>query len=113
MPEHNNPSDYLALEMMSELKTTNKRQTTVIKCLLGIICGSFIAVLLVVAGFLIYLNQYDFSSSESITNTASGVYTLVDSSGNVVASDMPAEEIVEMIINGQSELDQNYYAEKD
>ncbi len=55
----------------------------------GIICIVFL-----------YLYQYDFTSTVEQT----GVYTLVDSEGNVISSDIPPEqinEILEIINNGK------------
>ena len=53
--------------------------------------------LLVVGVFLWYLNQYDFVSESTITTTtnndSTGVYSLIDSEGNVVASDLTDDEI--------------------
>lgn len=53
-----------------------------------------------IGGFVWYLNQYDFVSS--IESTA--VYSIIDSSGNVISSDIPQdqlERILELISNGK------------
>lgn len=60
-------------------------------------CGCIVAVLLTVGGFLWYLNQYDFSSEETTTYTSTGVYSLIDSEGNVIASDLTPEEIEQLM----------------
>lgn len=91
--------DFIVSELLSELKAENERKERQIRRLnttLAItIAVAMLAVLLVVAGFLWYLNQYDFSatSTETITNTAEGVYAIIDSDGNVIGSDFTAEEI--------------------
>lgn len=110
MSTHPEGTDYLALELLSELKASNTRQSGVIKALILSLVGAVAAILLVVAGFLWYLNQYDFTSTETTTTHASGVYTLVDSEGNIIASDVPAEEIynvMEDIAYGDGEIYEN------
>lgn len=97
------PQDFLASELLSELKAENNRKDLLIKRLCKIIATiviiSLLAIIGTVTGFLWYLNQYDFTSEQ----TVSGVYALVDSEGNIVASDFNAEEvesILEVIGNG-------------
>lgn len=91
--------DFIVSELLSELKAENERKERQIHSLNNTltitIAAAVAAVLLVVAGFLWYLNQYDFSatSTETITNTAEGVYAIIDSNGNVVGTDFTAEEI--------------------
>ena len=91
--------DFIVSELLSELKAENERKERQIHRLnttLAItIAVAMLSVLLVVAGFLWYLNQYDFSATttETITNTAEGVYAIIDSDGNVVGTDFTAEEI--------------------
>lgn len=87
--------DFIVTGLLSELKAENIRKDAVIRGLIKVICGVVAAVLVVVAGFLLYLNQYDFSSTT--TTNATGVYTLVDSQGNVVATDLTADDIEEVI----------------
>lgn len=94
-------SDFIVSELLSELKEENIRKDRQIqglsRTLKYTIIGALIAVLVVVAAFLLYLNQYDFSSSETTTNNAEGVYAIVDSEGNVVGADFTAEEIQQMM----------------
>lgn len=91
--------DFIVSELLSELKAENERKERQIRRLnttLAItIAVAMLSVLLVVAGFLWYLNQYDFSATttETITNTAEGVYAIIDSDGNVVGTDFTADEI--------------------
>ena len=91
--------DFIVSELLSELKAENGRKERQIlrlnRTLAATIAVSMLAVLLVVAGFLWYLNQYDFSATttEMVTNTAEGVYAIIDSEGNVVGTDLTAEEI--------------------
>ena len=96
-------TDFIVSELLSELKAENERKERQVrnlsKTLAVTIIAALAAVLLVVAGFLWYLNQYDFSSTttETITNTAEGVYAIVDSEGNVIGSDFTAEEIQQFL----------------
>ena len=104
--------DFIVSELLAELKAENERKERQIhrlnRTLAVTISMAMVAVLLVVAGFLWYLNQYDFSATETmtetITNTAEGVYAIIDSEGNVISSDLTAEEIQalmeEVIIDG-------------
>lgn len=91
--------DFIVSELLSELKAENERKERQIHRLnttLAItIAVAMLSVLLVVAGFLWYLNQYDFSATttETTTNTAEGVYAIIDSDGNVVGTDFTADEI--------------------
>ena len=111
--------DFIVSELLSELKAENGRKDKQIqglyKAIAIITTVALCTVLLVVAGFLWYLNQYDFSATETmtetITNTAEGVYAIIDSEGNVISSDLTAEEIQtlmeEVIVDGDSEHDPN------
>lgn len=91
--------DFIVSELLSELKAENERKERQIHRLnttLAItIAVAMLSVLLVVAGFLWYLNQYDFSATTTgtVTNTAEGVYAIIDSDGNVVGTDFTADEI--------------------
>lgn len=91
----------LAMEMLGELKEQSKRWF-----------HAFLVMVLVevltIAGFIWYLYQYDFTS----TIEQAGVYTLIDSSGNVISSDITPdqiESILEIINDGkdQNEEKQN------
>lgn len=92
-------TDFIVSELLAELKAENARKERQIhrlhKTLIVTVSMAMVVTLLVVAGFLWYLNQYDFSATtaESITNSAEGVYAIVDSDGNVIGSDFTAEEI--------------------
>ena len=91
--------DFIVSELLSELKAENERKDRQIQklntTLTITIAVAMLAVLLVVAGFLWYLNLYDFSATttETTTNTAEEVYAIIDSDGNVIGSDFTAEEI--------------------
>ena len=80
----------LAMEMLGELKEQLKRCHRIILILIGVVVAT-------VAGFLLYLYQYDFES----TIEQNGVYTLIDSQGNVISSDITPDqiEIIMEIIN--------------
>lgn len=87
----------LASEMLGELKEQLKRCYRIILILIAVVVA-------VIAGFLLYMNQYDFTSSIE----QNGVYTLVDSEGNVISSDISPEqikEILEIINNGKDKDD--------
>lgn len=90
-------TDFIVSELLSELKAENGRKDKQIQSLhraiATITAVALCTVLLVVAGFLWYLNQYDFSATTTETITAEGVYAIVDSEGNVIGSDFTAEEI--------------------
>lgn len=77
--------DFIVSELLSELKEENERKSKLLaqkeKTLRFIISIFLIVIIAVVSVFIWYLNQYDFTSEQ----TVSGVYTLVDSDGNVVA----------------------------
>lgn len=92
------PKNSLAWDMLQDYKLQNKR-------IFVALMSAIIAVVLIVAGFLLYLNQYDFST----TTEAQGVYVVVDSAGTVISSDIPPEqvkEILELINNGASQDNQ-------
>ncbi len=88
----------LAMEMLGELKEQLKRCYKIILILIAVLVAT-------VAGFLLYLYQYDFTSTIEQT----GVYTLIDSSGNVISSDITPDqinEILEIINNGENKGNQ-------
>lgn len=93
--------DFIVSELLAELKAENGRKDKQIQSLYRVIAtitaGALCTVLLVVAGFLWYLNQYDFSATTTETVTAEGVYAIVDSEGNVLGSDFTAEEIQNLL----------------
>lgn len=98
-------TDFIVSELLSELKAENARKDTQLqhlhKALATTIVAALCAVLMVVAGFLLYLNQYGFSATEttmeSITNSAEGVYAIIDSEGNVISSDLTIDEIQDLL----------------
>ena len=90
-------TDFIVSELLSELKAENSRKDKQIQSLHKVIATitavALCVTLLTVAGFLWYLDQYDFSANTTETVTAEGVYAIVDSEGNVIGSDFTAEEI--------------------
>lgn len=94
MPEGN---DFIVTALLSELKEENERKSRIIHALVKVVCGCIVAVLLTTGGFLWYLNQYDFSSEETTTYPSTGVYSLIDSEGNVIANDLTPEEIEQLM----------------
>lgn len=117
MAGDNLANDLIVSELLSELKAENGRKDKQIQGMYKTVATTVIvalcAILLVVAGFLWYLNQYDFVSTttESITNSAEGVYAIIDSDGNVIGSDFTAEEIQQFLEgvknNGDSDNHKN------
>lgn len=95
----------LASELLSELKEENERKSKLIKqkdkhFFIYVIVSIVVLLITIIAGIW-YLNQYDFTSEQ----TVSEVYTLVDSEGNVIATDITSEEyqeLMEVISNGES-----------
>lgn len=108
--------DFFATELLRELKEENARKERTIrdlnKTLFRVVVAAVIAILLIVGGFLWYLYQYDFFGydSSTTTNTADGVYAVVDSDGNCISSDLTADEIIalmEEIEDGESDPNSN------
>ena len=75
---------------------------SLITLLKRVIVGFIILVILIVVGFLFYISQLKNSSYENVDTT--GVYNLVDSEGNVIATDLTQEDmekIVELLNDGE------------
>ena len=73
----------------------------IIALLKKVILGSFITMLLIVVGFLIFLYKNQKDTQEVITTK--GVYNLVNSeNGEIIATDLTQEDLVKMmeLING-------------
>ena len=99
--------DFIVSELLAELKAGNIRKDAQIKTLQrtlrAIVIAAFITYSIVIGAFLLYLNQYDFVSENTTNNTAEGVYALIDSEGNIVGTDLTAEEVdklMEDLANG-------------
>lgn len=74
----------------------------IIVLLKRVIFVSFATIVLIVAGFIIYLSQ---KSDDTITTIdATGVYNLVDSEGNVIATDLTSDDIKKImeILDGEN-----------
>ena len=105
--------DFVVSALISELKAENDRKSYTIHALMKIIYSCLVAMLLVVGGFLWYLNQYDFVSESTTTTTttndSTGIYSLIDSEGNVIASDLTDDEISKLmeVYYGASASDEN------
>lgn len=68
-----------------------------------IIFGFIVLVIAIVGGFLFYINRLDSGVHSNID--ATGVYNLVDSEGNVIATDLTQEDIeriVELLNSGEN-----------
>ena len=114
MEEH---KDFLASELLHELKLENERKdrqlNTLHKILTGVVTGALCAILVIIGGFIWYLNQYDFESTS--TQIASGVYAVVDSDGNIIANDLTPEDIQHCleVISSNGVCDFNEVQEED
>lgn len=101
MLENGSGQDFIVSELLSELKAGNERKDKQIESLhrviIRIVLGVLLALLCTVGGFLWYLNQYDFSSTQTIDQSAEGVYALIDSAGNTIAWDITPEELEGML----------------
>lgn len=86
----------LAMEMLSELKEQSKRWFRAFLVMVAV-------EVLTIGGFIWYLNQYDFISTVEQT----GIYTLSDSQGNVISSDITPEQVKEImeILNDGKDAD--------
>ena len=103
--------DFIVSELLSELKEENKRKDAYIKVLqksiARIAIAALVAVLLVIGACLLYLNQYDFSSTETSTieKNAEGIYAIIDSDDNVVGYDLTPEQFERIMNNGESDIE--------
>ena len=76
---------------------------SLITLLKRVIFGFIILIILIVGGFMYYISTQDYSIDTSVD--ATGVYNLVDSEGNVIATDLTAEDIkriVELLNSGEN-----------
>lgn len=89
--------EVFVLELLSEIKEQSRRWFRAFLIMVAV-------EVLTICGFIWYLNQYDFESSIE----QNGVYTLIDSSGNVISSDIAPEQIekiMEIINDGKYQND--------
>lgn len=109
-------TDWIATELIREVKEENQRKTNLIrlliKVIIAIVAVGIIGIAATNAAWLLYINQYDFYSTESYytEQTAEGVYAIIDSNGNVISSDLTEEEaarILEVLTNGESYGEEN------
>ena len=93
--------DFIATELLRELKLENERKSAQLKklnnILFAVIITAFACLLILVGVFVWYLNQYDFVSEAvseySTVQTAEGVYAIIDSAGNVVGHDLTPDQL--------------------
>ena len=119
-----NTNDFVATELLRELKSENVRKDAQVKrlqgILLAVILTALFSVLATVGVFIWYLNQYDFSGVTTTTNeystvqTAEGVYAVIDSEGNVIGYDLSSEELqtlMETLSYGESDTNSIFEAD--
>ena len=91
-------------ELLSDARDNNERWFKAFITMAKINVAELLAIVIVVLSFVWYLNQYDFTSSIE----QNGVYTLIDSEGNVISSDITPEQIesiMEIINDGKYQND--------
>lgn len=71
----------LAYEILKDLRRTTKYLWIALFIVLALWAAT-------IAGFLLYMNQYDYST----TIEANGVYAIVDSNGNIISQDVTPEQ---------------------
>lgn len=90
-------NDFIATELLKELKEENARKdrqierqqkNSMIKSVIHAIVD-----LLIIAAFLMYLAQYDYIGYGTTTYNAEGTYAIIDSDGNVIGYDISDEEL--------------------
>lgn len=87
-----------ATEILAQMKDTIKRQWILIVILIGALFVSNMV-------WLYVFNQYEYST----TIDATGIYTAVDQSGNIITQDVTEEQwkLFMEWMNGNSQSDQN------
>ncbi|MCM1057246.1 MAG: hypothetical protein NC517_06535 [Firmicutes bacterium] len=83
--EENKETLNIANELLQEMKLAAKRAHIAVITVAALW-------FLTIAAFIWYLYQYDFTATIEQT----GVYTLLDSRGNVISSDLTADDIIEI-----------------
>ena len=82
--KHPEDINSLAMDLLQDYKLNFKRVFALLIIVLILWAATIV-------GFVWYLNQYDFVSS--IESTA--VYSIIDSCGNVISSDIPQDQLEE------------------
>lgn len=113
--------DFIASELLKELKCENARKDAQVKrlqtAILVVVIIALLSVLATIGTFVWYLNQYDFTGESTVTTeystvqTAEGVYAIIDSAGNVVGQDLSGEDLnalMEELLNGESDSSTYY-----
>lgn len=104
-------NDVFAYELLSDARDNSKRWFKSFLAMVAVSLVELFVILAVVIVFVWYLNQYDFKSSVE----QNGVYTLIDSEGNVISSDISPEQIeqiMKIINNGKNQNDTEQNQEK-
>ena len=89
--------DFIVSELLSELKQENVRKDAQIKrlhrAILTVVLVALLAIFLVIGSCLLYLNQYDFSSTDNVNieKSAEGMFAIIDSDGNIIGDDTYGE----------------------
>lgn len=90
-----------AYDLLSDARADKERWFKAFITMVKVNFAELLAIVILVLAFVWYLNQYDFTSSIE----QNGVYTLIDSEGNVISSDITPEqinEIMEIINDGKN-----------
>lgn len=101
----NGKEDIYATELIEIVKYQAKKWFNAFCIMTCVAVASIAITIAIVFRFVHYLDQYDFSGSVE----QNGVYTLMDSSGNVIGSDISPEDIekiMEILNNGKDQSDQ-------
>lgn len=94
----NEKEDIYATELIELVKYQAKKWFSAFCIMTGIAAASIAITIAIVFRFVNYLDQYDFTGDVE----QNGVYTLMDSEGNIISSDITPEDIERImeIING-------------
>ena len=101
--------DFFATELLAELKQENSRKDELIKrkdkhmFIERIVYLVFL--LSIVSALLLYFYQYDYATY--LSNSAEGVYAIVDSDGNMVATDLTGDDLAKIMGGSYGESKDN------
>lgn len=91
----------IANELLQVMKEKSERDHKALVTVVKLWFGTVVVGLIMVLAFVWYLYQYDFTATVEQT----GIYTLMDSQGNVLSTDLTADDIIkieEILENGKN-----------